>query len=192
MSLRLVVLLLVAALFAGSAWAKSGRTYYTEERLRWMQENLDRYEWAQQERDKIVARADRWVQYPDERLQHLVPPLEVARTNTLHSSGCPVHGEEIMKAPGGKRGWQMSFDEPYKVQCPVGGEKYPSNDFWAYLQGGCQDKSTLGDRLRSHGEYVDDGWGCQVPGHEKKFWFAGFYAGEMVRRWLLPALPAHR
>ncbi len=182
MSARLLAVMLLAILCVANAHCKSGRNFYTDERLAWMRENLAKYEWAQQERDKIIARAERWAAYDDERLQHLVPPLEVARCGTVHNSGCPVHGEAILKYPGRKKSWKMSFDEPYKIQCPVDGESYPSNDFWAYLQGGCKDKSLL------TGEYVDDGWGCEVPGHEKKFWFVGFYAGEMTRRWLLPAI----
>ncbi len=179
---RIIAGALMVVLATAGAGAKSGRTWYTDQRLQWMAENVAQYEWAQVERDRIIGRADSWAKYDDETLVRLVPPLEVPRCNNVHSAGCPVHGEAIMQAPGGKRGWRMDFERPYKLVCPVGGEEYPSNDFWAYLQGGCQDQALL------TGEYVDDGWGCAIEGHEKKFWFVGFYAGEMVRRWLLPAL----
>ena len=182
MSSRVLAVSMLVLAVAVGAWGKTGRTYYTEERLGWMRENLEKREWARQERDKIIARADRWAKYEDEELHRLVPPLEVGRCNTVHAKGCPVHGEAILKHPGRSKSWKMSFDKPYKIQCPVDGEWYPSNDFWAYLQGGCKDKSLL------TGEYVDDGWGCKVPGFEKKFWFVGFYAGQMTRRWLLPAI----
>jgi len=182
MSERIAVAIVLVLLTAAFAWPKSGRTWYTDQRLAWMAENLERYEWARAERDKIVSRADHWAQYDDETLLRLVPPLEVPRCNNVHNGGCPVHGEQIMQAAGGKRGWRMDFERPYKLICPVGGEEYPSNDFWAYLQGGCQDRSLL------TGEFVDDGWGYQMEGHDKKFWFVGFYAGETVRRWLLPAV----
>ncbi len=164
------------------AWGKDGRTYYTPERMAWVAENLEKYEWARKERDAIISRADRWAAYPDEVLVRLVPPLEVPRCNAVNNFGCPVHGAELMKHSGGLKSWQMSFDQPYKLVCPVGGESYPPNDFWAYLQGGCRDKTLL------TGEYVDDGWGCAVAGHPNKFWFVGYYAGEMTRRWLLPAI----
>jgi len=174
----IVALLLVSA----SAWAKGGRTYYTDERLGWMTENIEQYEWARTERDRIIARADKWAAYDDEELVRLVPPLEVARCGTVHNSGCPVHGNEILEFPGGKKSWRMSFDKMWKIQCPVDGEWYPSNDFQAYLDSGCEDKSLL------TGQFADDGWGCQLEGQEKKFWFVGYYAGEMVRRYLLPAI----
>lgn len=180
MTERLLLIAITLATAAGAGWAKSGRTWYTDQRLVWMAENLERYEWARTERDRIIARADAWARYDDEVLVRLVPPLEVARCNNVHNFGCPVHGQELMRYPGGLRGWKMSFDEPYKLVCPVGGEIYPSNDFWQYLQ--THDPALL------TGEYVDDGFGCQVEGHDKKFWFVGFYAGEMIRRWLLPAL----
>jgi len=169
-------------LLAVGAGAKTGRNYYTDERLGWMRENIRTHDWAKQARDRVLATADRWAAYDDERLQHLVPPLQVPRCGTVHAGGCPVHGEEILKHPGGRKSWRMSFDKPYKIQCPVDGEWYPSNDFWAYLQGGCEDESLLA------GEYVDDGWGYKAPEVEKKFWFVGYYAGEMTRRWLLPAI----
>ncbi len=181
MELRTIALALTL-LIAASAWAKDGRTYYTEERLGWMAENLEKYEWAQTERDNIIKRADTWVVRDDAELARLVPPLEVPRCGTVHNSGCPVHGNEILKFPGGKKSWKMSFDRLWQIQCPVDGEWYPSNDFQAYLDSGCEDKSLL------TGEYADDGWGCQLEGHEKKFWFVGYYAGQMVRRWLLPAI----
>jgi hypothetical protein len=177
-----VAVIIALLILSANAWAKDGRTYYTDERLGWMAENIDQYEWAQTERDKIIARADKWVGYDDEALVRLVPPLEVPRCGTVNNYGCPIHGDEILKYPGRKKSWRMSFDKLYKIQCPVGGEWYPSNDFQAYLDSGCEDKSLL------TGEYVDDGWGCQIEGHEKKFWFVGFYGGEMTRRWLLPAI----
>ena len=36
------------------AWGKDGRTYYTPERMAWVAENLEKYEWARKERDAIA------------------------------------------------------------------------------------------------------------------------------------------
>ena len=180
--LRLTVSACALLTLLAVALGKTSRTYYTAERLGWMRENVAQYDWAKEQRDKIISQADQWVGYENDRLKDLVPPLQVPRCGTVHSSGCPVHGEDILKYSGGKKSWKMSFDNMYKIQCPVGGEWYPSNDFWAYLQGGCKDKGLL------TGEYVDDGWGWQAHEGEKKYWFVGFFAGEMTRRWLLPAI----
>ncbi|MBU0606912.1 MAG: heparinase II/III-family protein, partial [Armatimonadetes bacterium] len=79
--------------------------------------------------------------------------------------------------------WKMDFDHPYKVICPVGGESYPSNDFYAYLKGGMKDKSLL------TGDYVDDGWGYKKnPDDKFAHWFVGYYAHWMARNYLHPAL----
>ncbi len=182
MQLRPLLSLALLLTLPGLCQAKTGRTYYTPERLACMADNLARYDWAAAERDKILRSAAQWVGYEDEIIAGLVPPLDVPRCGTVHAEGCPIHGQEILKHPGGSKSWKMSFDRPYQIQCPVGGEWYPSNDFAAYLAGGCRDKASL------TGEYVDDGWGCKLPQHEKKYWFVGYYAGEMSRRWLLPAI----
>ena len=95
------------------AMAKTDRTYYTPERLEWMRENLQQHEWAQQEHDKIIARADNWVHYEDDRLKDLVPPPWIARDGTVHASGCPIHGQELMNYPQVLNSWKMSFDNMY-------------------------------------------------------------------------------
>lgn len=158
------------------------RTYYTPQRLATMQQNLQRYEWARQSRDRILAEANRWAAYDDERLRTLVPPPQVPRAAIVNTDQCPVHGQQVLKVAN-MYGWKMDFDHPYKVVCPVGGESYPSNDYAAYLKGGLHDKSLL------TGEYVDDGWGyLKHPGDKRKYWFVAYYAHWMARNWLHPAL----
>ena len=173
---------LLAVGLASAATAKTGRTYYTGERLAWMRENLRTHEWAQRTAENIVLRADRAVKHEDDLLSEMVPPLEVPRCGRIHYHGCPIHGDAILKKPGGRNSWKISFDSMYKVVCPIGGEAYPSNDFHAYLKSGRGDESLL------TGTYVDDGWGAVLPGFEKKFWFVGYFAGRMVRECLLPAI----
>lgn len=172
----------VLVMIATTVWAKTGRNYYTPQRLQILQNNLQQHEWAQAERDRIISEADRWVKYDDERLRDLVPPPEVPRASRVSINECPVHGQEILKVAS-MYGWKMDFDTPYKVFCPLGGEAYPSNDFYAYLKGGMKDKSLL------TGEYVDDGWGYQKnPDDKYNHWFVAYYAHWMVRNYLLPAL----
>lgn len=173
----LLLLLLVSV-----AGAKTGRNYYTPERLETMQRNLQDHDWAREERDRILKEADRWAKYDDERLRDLVPPPEVPRSIRISINECPVHGQEVLKVAS-MYGWKMDFDNPYKVICPVGGEAYPSNDFYAYLKGGMKDKALL------TGEYVDDGWGYQKnPGDKFNHWFVAYYAHWMAHNYLLPAL----
>ena len=163
-----------------SAWAKSGRTFYTAAKLQIAEENLRRHGWARKQRDAIVARAKRWLRYDDSKLRTLVPPPEVPRASRVHASGCPVHGDALNKV--GAYSWQLSFDDPWKVRCPVGKEVYPSNDFPAFMASGFRDRGLL------TGDHPDDGWGWEKPGVEKKHWFVAFYAQWSVQRMLLPAL----
>lgn len=173
---------LLLLLIALPVWGKTGRNFYTEPRLATMRANLQQYEWAQKERDRILKEADKWTAYPDERLRELVPPPTVPRAAIVNTLQCPVHGQEVLKVAS-MYGWKMSFDEPYKVICPVGGEKYPSNDFYAYLKSGMKDQSLL------TGEYVDDGWGYRKdPADKRKYWFVAYYAHWLARNYLHPAL----
>ena len=162
------------------AEGKSGRTFYTEQKLAILAENVKRYDWARKERDAIVARADRWLKLGDEKLRRLVPPPEVPRDAIVHLSGCPVHGDAVNKV--GRYDWIISPEEPYKIKCPVGGEVYPANDFMAFLASGMKDRSLL------TGPYADDGRGWTKPGEPKKYWFVAFYAHWAARKFVLRAI----
>ncbi len=176
-----LVPLLVVCLCAGTSLAsstKTARTYYTPERLASMRENLDRYEWAQTERDAIIKRADQWLAYSDEDLRMMVPPPELPRAGYVNGTDCPVHGLEVRKF--GTYGWKVSLDQPFKVTCPVGGEVYPDNDFAAYYRSGWDGRRWDPERadraLLTGGEMVDDGWGWDSgDGTGRKYWFVAYY-----------------
>ncbi|HJN15744.1 MAG TPA: heparinase II/III family protein, partial [Armatimonadota bacterium] len=76
------------------------------------------------------------------------------------------------------------FDRPYKIECPVGGEIYPSNDFGAYLATGMQDRSLL------TGDHADDGWGWNDEGDPTNHWFVAYYAHWIMLNELMPAIEA--
>jgi hypothetical protein len=64
----------------------------------------------------------------------------------------------------------------------VGGEWYPSNDFYAYFRGGMRDRSLL------TGPHADDGWGWVGPDGER-YWFVGYACHwGMWRRFVLNGL----
>jgi hypothetical protein len=180
--MRHLLLIVSVALVTLPAWSKTVRNFYTADRLAVMQQNIGQYQWAQKERDRIIKEADRWAAYDDERLRDLVVPPQVPRAGRVSIDECPVHGQEVLKVAS-MYGWKMDFDHPYKVICPVGGESYPSNDFYAYLKSGMKDRSLL------TGEYVDDGWGYkQKPDDKFARWFVGYYALWLTRNYLHPAL----
>ncbi|MEN6303439.1 MAG: heparinase II/III family protein [Armatimonadia bacterium] len=182
MIVRHLLLLIVLPALCLPAWSKTVRDYYSEARLGVMRQNVEQYDWARAELDRIIKEADKWAAYDDERLRELVPPPTVPRAARVSINECPVHGQEVLKVAS-MYGWKMDFDHPYKVICPVGGESYPSNDFNAYLKSGMKDRSLL------TGEYVDDGWGYEKKAGDKfRHWFVAYYAHWMVRNWLHPAL----
>lgn len=182
MPIRYLLLFTILLSLTLPAWGKTVRNYYSEARLGVMRENVERYDWARAERDRIVREADKWAAFDDARLRELVPPPMVPRATRVCINECPVHGQEVLKVTS-MYGWKMDFEHPYKLVCPVGGESYPSNDFNAYLKSGMKDKSLL------TGEYVDDGWGYEKkPGDKYKHWFVAYYAQWMVQKYLYPAL----
>lgn len=176
-------LLLTAANLAASS--KKGRTYYTEDRLAAMEENVEKYDWAKRARASIISAADRWLDYPDDELRIMVPPPELARAIYVHETGCPEHGLAIRKF--GTYAWKLSLEHPFKVQCPIGGELYPDNDFEAYYRSGVVDgrfRPEQADKSLLKGKIVDDGWGWDKPddGNEQKYWFVGYYVHWMLAR----------
>lgn len=162
------------------AFAKTGRTWYTDAKLAQMRSNLQKYEWAQKQQAAVIAEAERWAKYDDARLRTLVIPPQVPRGYEVHNDGCPIHGLEINKRK--LYDWEIDFDRPFKIKCPVGGEEYPSNDFAAYLASGMQDKSLL------TGPYADDGWGWVKEGDNRHYWFVAYYAHWSMRNFLMPAI----
>ena len=117
----------------------------------WRREDLGRaLAWGRghaEEARKVREAAEGWVAKTDGALWDLLPKAEVPRWHFVNLRvGCPVHGEAIFKH-GGYYPWKSDVEGmPYRVQCPVGGEWYPSNDIGA-------------DDFTS-GAYPDDGYGC--------------------------------
>lgn len=182
--LNLGIVLLILSIIAGftvlPVFAKSERTYYTEEKIAVAKNNIEKYAWAKKIRDEIISRAEHWAKYSDDRLRTLVPPPEVPRAIVVNNLGCPIHGSKVRQE--GSYKWIIDFERPWKIKCPVGGEEYPSNDFAKFLESGMKDRSLL------TGDYPDDGWGWEKKGLEKKFWFVGYYAHWSARHFLLPAI----
>jgi len=173
-------------------WGQFERKYYVGERMETVRSNLAKYDWARQQRDSILAGADHWVKYDDEKLRTLVVPPEVPRCYQIHNFGCPVHGIRVHEK--GLYKWGISFDNPYKIKCPVGGEEYPSNDFAAFLASGMKDRSLLFNAEHPdpkdplHKQYVDDGWGWKKAGEQRKYWFVAYYAHWIMYPRMLSAI----
>jgi len=167
--------LLAAAALSGLcavAFAKTGRTYYTPERIAAAKDNISRFEWAQRVRDRIIktgepiryyvgplyTAADVFAEQSDEFIWLLQPTTTIPRTYDIGKhprAMCPIHGAEVKKH-GVFNPWRIDpIEHPYQIQCPVGGEWYPSNQYH------------LGDM--TSGEFPDDGTGCLHDGQRYHF-----------------------
>ena len=124
----LLVCCVLAALAALPATAKEGYSLLTPEEMRIVRESMK----GRADVPPALAHAT------DEDLWQYVPPASLRRAVFLGPTdvGCPVHGVEVFRVGGGFYPWKRSADKPWKVQCPVGGEYYPSNDFGAYFTAG--------------------------------------------------------
>lgn len=156
------------------------RGLYTAEKIASMRENLARYDWAREVRDRTVAKADKVAVWSDVELATWVPDPRIPRAIYVHETGCPNCGLECRKY--GNYPWLISGDKPWKVECPNCHNIYPSNDFQAFLETDFQDRSLL------TGDHPDDGFGWKSPDHAQKYWFVAWYNQWMIARRLLPAI----
>ena len=157
----------VMCLTHAAALAKTARTYYTDADVAAIRARAKNPSYAREVR-AILEKAELLTSRSDEELWDMVPEADLPRAlNVRFGFDCPVHGKEVFKV-GGHYPWIMSPDKPFKVQCPVGKEVYPSNDFHAYWKGGMKEK------LDTKQKYVDDGNGW-VDEEGNRYWFAAHY-----------------
>ena len=109
MQRRIILALSLVVSYASFAQAQPSRRYYTDAKIQIMRANLDKYEWARKQRSEIIAKADRWAAYDDERLRSLVIPPQVPRAYDVSNQGCPVHGTKIYEK--GLYSWGYDFDK---------------------------------------------------------------------------------
>ena len=168
---RAVALVLAAAALGGMtvarAHAKTARTWYDDERLAVMRENLETYEWA---RDYVTGLLEgvgeeqpwkwgghrfsvrRWAERDDEFFWQLMPTTRVTMVYDLDKYGIsPRHGTAVREGRAFYHPWNYDpWGHPYQIQDPIDGTWYPSNDFGA------------GDL--TSGPYPDDGTGMVIDG----------------------------
>lgn len=113
---------------------KRGRTIYSDEQIEAM-------------RGPASGAAEAWAALSDDDIWGLQPDSTIPRWHWVNvSKGCPIHGTEIYSVRA-YYPWIKDTTYPYrwKIECPIGHELYPSNDFGA------------GDM--TSGEFPDDGIG---------------------------------
>lgn len=148
------------------AWPeKTSRVLLSDEQIAHARQLCQRDSQARQIFQSITQMARRWVSLSDEQLRAMLPDSSVPRAFDVSAKGCPVHGTAIYQF--GTYPWKLDASDPFHIQCPVGGERYPSNDFAAFYRGGMKDRSLL------TGPFADDGRGWTSPDGEK-YWFVAY------------------
>ncbi|MBI3923104.1 MAG: heparinase II/III family protein, partial [Armatimonadetes bacterium] len=176
--------LFAVALLTGSAGAKTHRTYYTEDMLGKALKKIATKDWAKSQAAAAEAQSKWLVQMSDEDLWHFIPPAAQMRAlNANFGADCPIHGAVIHRQ-GGHYPWIMSRDKPFKVECPVGHEVYPTNEFEPWWIKG---KPPVTPENSSPTEkYVDNGGGW-VNEKGVRYWFVPHYL--FWQRWQRDVLP---
>ena len=153
--------------------AKTCRTTLTDEAVSIAHQNLAKYDWAK----KVVSdlkdgpirgslgdanmTAGDLMNVPDNQLWEMMPDTSIHWEYYVNQhKGCPVHGVAIKKFAVFHPWKYDPIHKPFKIQCPVGGEWYPSNDF------------ANGDK--TSGDFPDDGTGFKKDGNT--YWFIGEYS----------------
>lgn len=115
---------------------KVSRTYYTQEKLRNMEENIRKAEWAAQEKQYAVDTAEEYIAFGVDNLLFYVTQQNLPRSYSVNEmKGCPVCGKEIDKF-GNYPYLADPLEKPFKLTCPNCKSVFPSNDFASYYKSG--------------------------------------------------------
>ncbi len=171
----------------GLAHAKDCPTYYTPERIAIGRQNVAEHEWAQdllelmldrgQPQTYIIGRdyvaARQYAAQDDEFIWLLQPTTLLPRVGTHEAyAECPIHGTDVRKI-NAYHPWRIDpINHPYKIQCALGGEWYPSNNYHK------------GDM--TSGDFPDDGNGILLDG--RRFFMLREYAHNCYCSVTIPAL----
>jgi len=172
---------------------KTGRTFFTEEKIAAARKNIEKYDWAKHIRNTAVEAAERYLSYGSDFLWDSVTSQKLSRSLGVNQiKGCPVCGNRIDKY--GNYPWLGDpFNSRWKLTCPSCGSVFPANDFGTYYKSGLDehgffdpvraDKSLLKNELypdRDAGWGVDDGYGWVDPGNKdpetRRYTFIAYYS----------------
>ncbi len=162
---------------------KTGRTLLSDAEIDRARHHVERFETAAAIRDEVIAAAAPWLERSDKQILRLIPPASVPRAFNVGTEGCPVHGKAVYEH--GTYPWILNPDKPYQIECPVGHETYPSNDFQALVESDYQQGGE--ESAGAEGEYVDDGWGWVGP-NGARYWLVGYAAHWHWHDHILPAV----
>ena len=115
---------------------KVSRTFYTEDKIRNAKKNIEKYEWAQKEKESVIEMAESYLAYGIDKLLVYVTQQNLPRSYGVNQmKGCPVCGKGIDQY-GNYPYLADPLNKPFKLQCPNCKSVFPSNDFDSYYKSG--------------------------------------------------------
>ena len=153
---------------------KTRRSFYTEEKLKNLKNNIARYDWAQDARDSYVEKADKLLAHGVDTLYDMLTTQELPRASNIayrffdNGAHQCLYCEEELYAKYGDRPWRTNvFTHPWKIQCPGCQRRFPSNDFAKFYELGIDENGNYRFALalqRHHEKFVcKDGESCECP-----------------------------
>ncbi len=140
---------------------KTRRSYYTDEKVENARKNIERYEWARDERDAYIREADKLLSIGADTLYGLITTQELLRASTVgyrfRDTGmyqC-LYCDKELSAEYSQYPWIMDpYTRPWKLQCPDCKRLFPSNDFGKFYELGLDENGNWHylDALQRHHE----------------------------------------
>ncbi len=166
--IRLELIAMCAILTCDGADAKDGRTYYDAELMARVRQKIEKHDWAKRQIESAKAASAWLIKMSDQELWDFIPPPEQIRAINVHiAHDCPVCGDEITRKAG-HYPWIIKRNKPFKLQCPVCKNIFPSNDFQPWNVGGLEGKPESGPG------YIDKGLGWLGP-DGRRYYFVPYY-----------------
>lgn len=159
--------------------SKTKSTYYTDEKRAHAAANIAAYDWARAQRDAAVANAAPYAALSDDQLWSLVTTQSVSRSlgiaqrYKLRVKPSP-DPDDVGLSNYGNYPWKIDvINQPWKLQSPVTGKYFPTNDFASFYESGIDEYGAFNYKLAlENGQdflkpeddpsstwAVDDGWG---------------------------------
>lgn len=170
MKKKVLALLLVVCMVAGmiptfataagttATTSKTGRTYYTEERMAAMQNNIEQYKWAKDIKTASVRSANSYLNKVDDLAEYayenLLPSQEIPRGILVglrwdpKGYHCKYCDADLRTLRSRDKMYDIdTFNHPWKIQCPSCRNYFPSNDFKSFYESGLDEHGNFSYEL---------------------------------------------